>query len=218
MPAKFERAAQKVYQPISGFQIQLRRTNTNGEQVPLKSTLEKRMQDFEEHLAEQRDEIDGIMRNWEAVVGEIWKVGVQCLGEESMEALLFTNRATRELSSSPSKATVAESTLFVPEHASSPPLGRTRSKKRVTFEAPNVSDELPIASTATLAFLHGPSRLRGWQPVPGVPALPKQLVVDLGAQIKELGKKEVEEYRKAERDYQDHWQKKTAQVLSVFKD
>lgn len=207
-----------MYQPISGFQIQLRRTNTNGEQVPLKSTLEKRMRDFEEHLAEQRDEIDGIMRNWEAVVGEIRKAGVQCLGEESMEALLFTNKATREMSPSPSNATAAESTLFIPEHASSPPLGKSRTKKRVTFEAPNVGDELPVSSTSSLNFLHGPSRLRGWQPVPGVPAFPEQLVVHLGAQVKELGKKEVEEYCKAERDYQAHWQKKTAQVLSVFKD
>lgn len=183
--------------------------------MPLKSSLEKRMLDFEEHLVVQRAEIEKIKKRWETMVGEIWKLGVQCLGEESMEAMLFTaNKTSRELSSSPSRATVAESTLFLPKHDTSPPLRRTRSEKHVTFEAP---EELPAATSTSLAFLHQPSRLNVG-PAPCVPALSQHHVEELDAQIRELGNKEIEEYRKAERDYHAHWQRKTAQLVRVLKE
>jgi hypothetical protein len=213
--AKLERAAQNIYRPISTYNVRLHRTNSDGDLVPIRSSLEKRMLDFEDHLAVQRAEIEKIRKRWETMVGEIWKLGVQCLGEESMEAMLFTtNKVSRELSSSPSQGTVAKSTLFIGEHDTSPPLRRTRSKKHVTFEAP---EELPTASNTSLAFLHQPSRLNVG-PAPGVPALSQHHVEELDAQIKELGNKEIEEYRKAERDYHAHWQRKTAQLVRVLKE
>lgn len=216
-PVQFNRAAHKVYLPISAYSVRLSRTNTDGEPEPLMCTLEKRMLDFEEHLEQQKAKIEKKRREWELIVGEIWKLGVQCLGEEAMDAMLFTDKPNRELSSSPSKATLAESTLFIPEHDASPALDKTRSKKRVKFVSPDVTDELPTATSASLEFLHGPSHwLVG--PVSGMPNLLEQDIKQVDSRIKELGQKELEEYRKAERDYQAHWQKKTAQLLRVFED
>lgn len=194
--------------------MSLSRTNTDGERVPVKGTLGTRMQDFGQHIADEKAEIERLKKKWETTVGEIWKVGVLCLGEEVMESMLFTNKLTRDASSSPSKA---ESTLFVPEHGTSPPPRKTHSKKRVTFEAPEAEDELPTAASTSLDFLYQPSRLR-LEPLPAVPALSDEQIGDLEEQVKELGNKEIEDYRKVERDYQAHWQKKTVQLLKVFGD
>jgi hypothetical protein len=215
VPAKYERAAQKLYLPISSYRISLKHTTTDGERIPVEVTLGTRMQDFEDRIEEQTAEIEQNMKTWETIVGEIWKVGVQCLGEDVMEAMLFTNVAGHAPSSSPSKVAVAESTLFVPEFTSPP--RKTRSKKRVTFEVFEDEEELPTASNASLDFLYQPTRVRA-KAVPVVPAVSEQDIKNLEWQIKELGKTETETYRKAERDYQAHWQKKTAQLLKVFED
>ena len=217
VPAKFEREAHNMYLPISAYQVRLSRTNTNGERVSLMGTLYTRMQDYEEHLAEQKAGIEQLRKDWETIVGEIWKLGVHCLGEIAMESMLFTNKDGHEPSSSPSNATKAESTIFVPEHGMSSQPRTTRSKKRVTFKTPDGEDDLPTTRNSTLDFLHQPSRLRQTPP-PAVPVMPEQEIKNLELQISELGKIEIEEYRKAERDYEAHWQRKTAQLLRTFMD
>ncbi|KAF2833963.1 hypothetical protein CC86DRAFT_339643 [Ophiobolus disseminans] len=214
VPAKFERAAQKLYLPISAYNVRLTRTNTNGERDYLVRTLETRMHDFEEHLAEQTAEIERLRKNWETLVGEIWKVGVHCLGEDIMKSMLLTNKDGYVLSSCPSKVTEPASTLFVPEHGTSP----APRKKRVTFETPTIAnDDLPNTETVSFDFLYQPTRLR-LEPLPAVPALPEKAIEDLSVQVKELGSKQLEDYRKVERENHAHWQKKTAQLMNVLKD
>lgn len=212
IPAKLQREAQKIYVPISAYKIQLTRTNTDGERTSIENTLHTRMQDFEEHLEEEKAEIEKLRKSWDIIVGEIWKVGVQCLGTETMEVLLFTssNRTMREAETSLARA---ESTLFVPEHDDSP---APRKKKRVTFEEPHNEDELPTTKDTSLDFLYQPTRLR-LKPGDSAPVFPEHDVKTLELRVKELGKKDIAEYRKVETDYHAHWQKKKVQLLDVFR-
>lgn len=220
-PAKYERMAVKLYQPLSHYQLTLQRTNKRGEKERFQSTLETRMIHYEEHIAKRTKEIVQLQKGWEAVVGEIWKLGVSCLGEDTMEKLLFTDQggALGPLSS-PSKATEAESTLFVPEQGSStPPRKPKSSKKRVTFEDPDAGDKYGAASLSQFPpdFLYQSSRYDN-QPLPIVPSLADEDIRDLEMKVKQLGIVQIEEFRKIEKDYQEYWRKKTAQLANVLKD
>jgi hypothetical protein len=208
---KFEREALKLYQPISAYQVRLTRTDTDGERLYFTSTLEARMLDYKEHIATQRAEVEKLKRDWETIIGEIWKVGVVCLGKETMESLLFTKERFQAISSSPAKA---ESTLFVPE-GTSPPARSVYSKKRVTFEAPTNEQGVPDASTDPLGFLHQPSRLRA-KPVAAAPSIPEVEIQKLETQVRELGQNEMEELRKADKEHKGFWRDVNKKLVNVL--
>jgi hypothetical protein len=212
VPDKYERKARKLYQPISAYKVGLTHTNTDGTRTHLMSTLESRMTDYDEYIAKHKAELEKLKDDWEAVVGEIWKVGVQCLGEDLMESMLFTHKDGLDVLS---PTTTPESTLFVAEQGTSLRPRTARNKKRVTFETPGSGDELQDAGNTALAFLYQPTRVR-LAPVPAVPAMPKQEASDLMTQVRELGQKELEELRKAEREYKLYWQKKNRRLAQVL--
>jgi hypothetical protein len=180
--------------------------------MQLMSTLESRMMDYDDYVAQHRAEVEKLKNDWETIVGEIWKVGVQCLGEEVMESMLFTDGDATELSSSPTRA---GSTLFVSEQGTSTPPRVNRSKKRVTFETRVLEKDGPDSTKKALPFLYQPTRLR-LAPVPGMSAMPKQELCELETRIRELGQKELDAYKKAERDYKAYWQKKNERLAQVL--
>jgi hypothetical protein len=159
------------------------------------------MADYAEWIVGQKADIAKLKEKWEAVVGEIWKVGVQCLGEDMMESILFTRKQihAQAVWSSP---TEAESTLFVPGQGTSPPRRTMRGKKRVTFVEDGGEEEQlrEDKMNGPLWFLYQPTRLR-LGPVPSVPALPKGEIEDVEMKVEELGQKELEELKRAEKDY-----------------
>jgi hypothetical protein len=216
VPAKFEREVAKLYLPISQYQIRLTRTNTNGEREKLPSTLETRMLDYVDHIAKKAAEVEKLRKDWETIVGEIWKLGVNVLGEDKMEALLFTNQSALCHSSSPLQGLEASftalegSTLFVPEHGTSPLApGKPHSKKRVTFEDP---DDLP-SNPSSLQFLYRPSVLK---PIRIVHALSERDIEDLETSVEDLGAVHISDLCKIEKEYQEFWSRKTSQLTRLF--
>jgi hypothetical protein len=173
------------------------------------------MTDYAEWIAVQKADVAKLKEEWEVIVGEIWKVGVQVLGEETMESMLFTNKQrAQEISLSP---TEAESTIFVPEQGTSPPRRVARGKKRVTF-VEDGGEEVQLREdrmSGPLWFLYQPTRLRVG-PVPSSPALPKVEIEDVEMKVKKLGQKELEEWKKAERDYKLFWQRKNAALAQIL--
>ncbi|KAF1849896.1 uncharacterized protein K460DRAFT_350031 [Cucurbitaria berberidis CBS 394.84] len=216
-PAKYEQMALKLHQPLSPYRLTLWRTNTRGEKERFQSTLETRMVHYEEHIVERTNEVAQLQREWEMVVGEIWKLGVSCLGQGIMESLLFTDQGALGLSSSPSKATEPESTLFVPEQGTSSLPRKTRtSKKHVTFETPGGRDEHKAASISMFpACLYQPSRYHN-QPLPVVPPVAEREIKNVEMKVAQLGKAQIDELRKIEKDHQEYWKKKTTQVATAL--
>ncbi|KAH9876150.1 hypothetical protein J1614_004029 [Plenodomus biglobosus] len=207
-PAKYERVATKLYQPLSQYKLTLYANNRQGERVRLEATLATRMQDYEDHLARRTEELTRLQKQWEVIVGEIWKLGVSCLDQDTMQHLLLTKDSAQLAGDFPSDTTKAESTLFVPEHDSSSPVrGEKPGKKRVTFETPDFHEE----ATNNLAFLVQPSRYKDTLPL--APPLPEQEVQTLTKEVKELGKKDMEELHKIGKEKQQFWKKKTNQIM-----
>lgn len=228
-PAKYERLATQLYQPISQFTLSLRRSDSEGKSVRLDQTLETRMLHYDELITKETVKLAKLQKEWEVVLGEIWKLGAACLGEEAMEEMLFTKQPSDELAlpvpSSPSKVTDAESTLFVPEHESSPARDKSRTnRKRVTFleeeeeEAPtHVRDKNATTPTTMFPkFIYQPSRYRkDTLPLPS--RLPDDDIKNLEKKVEELGRQEMVELREIEKEHQAYWKKKTVQLAVALK-
>lgn len=216
IPAKYERMAEKLYQPISQYRLRLTQTNKHGEKEHSWSTLEMRMSDYEDHIVEQKSEIIRLQREWETVVGEIWKVGVRCLGETAMQDLLLETGAQNPLSS-PSAHADAESTIFIPEHGASPPQRKVYgAKKRVTFEPTNSrSKHEGIAAADLPSFLYRPSRYRE-ESIPIAPPFPKDEIQELKDMVETLGEEQIKELRKVNKEYDAYWQKKRKDLAKVL--
>ena len=170
------------------------------------------MSDYSDYLAEQQSELEELQKDWETVVGEIWKLGGAVLGEGFMEASLFTDKGALGHSSPLPKVTDAESTLFVPEQDDSPPVAHnSRGKKRVTFEEP----EDVSTTSARLEFLSRPSL---FQPVAVVPAMSEQAVEDIMKNLEDLGKAHISKLRQYEKEYRTYWEKKKARIALVIRE
>ena len=208
-PVKYERMAAKLYQPLSQYRLSLYSTNAQGERQRVEATLALRMQDYKDHLARQTEDVARLQNQWETIVGEIWKLGVSCLGQDTMEQLSLAQDGGQLTTGFPSDMTKADSTLFVPEHASSTPLRATgRGKKHVTFQV----SATPSQTTEYRAFLDQPSRYPK-DSLPMAPLLPTQEARKLTKEIKELGKLQVEELRKIEKEKQEFWKRKTKLIM-----
>lgn len=169
------------------------------------------MSDYVDHIEEQKEEVAKLEDQWKAIVGEIWKVGVQCLGKRAMEEMLFADKSAGELQNLPARA---ESTLFVPEQGTSPPPRSAANKKRVTFDTPDDENDFR-SKRQELQFLYQRTRLRH-PPVPDMPALPREEIRALETRIEELGQKQDDDLKQAEKDYKLYWQKKNRMLAQVF--
>jgi hypothetical protein len=179
---------------------------------------------YEEYIAKQREEVAMLQKEWEATVGEIWKLGVICLGKDAMEDLLFAKQRhgldgeTLLPSSSPPRTMDDASILFVPEHGTSSSRKARFSRKRVNFvEPPDVRGKQEVASTHKFPdFLYQASQYHR-DKVPKVPTLPEKEVKEIEKSLKELGQKEMDEFRQIDKDHQGYWKRKTAQMAIALK-
>lgn len=207
--AKYERMEMKLYQPLSQYRLSLHGTNDRGERKRVEVTLATRMQDFEDYLARQTEEVMRLQTQWETIVGEIWKLGVSCLGQDTMERLLFTQDGGHTTPSFPSDTTKATSTLFVPEHASStPPRVLPHSKKRVAFDVAETNPQ----TNKHLAFLEQPSRYPK-DSLLAPPSLPTHETRKLAKEINALGTAQIRELNKIDREKEQFWKRKTELIM-----
>jgi hypothetical protein len=205
--------------------LSLRRTDSEGKSVRFVQTLETRMLHYDELIIKETTKLEKLQQEWDAIVGEIWKLATTCLGDQAMEEMLFNeqqfDKAGLPLQSSLSKTTNVESTLFVPEHgSSSSPNKSPLVKKRVTFLEEEVSEARnrydATRTTQFPNFIYQPSRY-GKDSLHTTPSLPKDGIEALEKMAKELGKQEMDEFRRIEKDHQAYWKKKTAQLASALK-
>lgn len=208
-PVKYERIAANLFQPLSQYKLGLFASNRLGERVRIEATLATRMQDYKYHLAQRTEEVARLQKQWEMIVGEIWKLGVTCLGQDAMASLLLSKASEQSVGEFPSDTTKAESTLFVPEHGSpSPVQDGSRGKKHVTFETPHIREGL----TDDLAFLSQLSRYKN-DTLLAAPPLPEQDVQNMKKEIKRLGKKEMEKLQDIGKEKQQFWKRKANQIM-----
>jgi hypothetical protein len=128
-------------------------------------------------------------------------------------------------SSSPSKTTDAESTLFVPEQGTSPLSKKKKSgptKKRVTFlgdEDTQGQDRYGASLTTSFPkFLYQPSRYPFDQAL-YVPR--RELEKDikrLDQEIEEMGTKQINDFANIEKEQRAFWKKKTAQLARALRE
>ncbi|KAF2692095.1 hypothetical protein K458DRAFT_425906 [Lentithecium fluviatile CBS 122367] len=199
--AKYDRATEKAFRPIGGYAFVVHNTNTNANAASgengkekEKKTLRETLMDFDEKYGKEMEEIRGLEAQWEKVVGEIYKTGVACLGDEAMSFVLV-----------PPSPTADSSPLFVPEQDSLP----HAPKKRVTFQEPDQQREYPN-------FLSGPSIYRN-HPVAALPGLPEDEVRELEDAVGTLGVEQMEEFKRIEAEQSKWWKKKCEQIAQTLR-
>lgn len=155
-------------------------------------------------MQKETQQVTELQRQWEGVVAEIFQLGVACLGESDITALLSTAEVEANASSPASKV---ESTVFVPEHGSSVGKGKGK-RKRVSFADPDMMSLFP-------EFLLYRSRNQR-TPVPATPELPLDDVQQHKADIAGLGKQHIADLQRLQKEHKAWWERKQAQLANTF--
>lgn len=175
------------------YRILSRYTNDDSEQVSFETTLGERISNYGAHLESEEKALKRLQAEWELIVGEIWKLGVQTLGEGFMSRFLTAVPAL----SSPSLMKIDGELSSVGEKLQ-------KVKKSVTFQEP------------TPKFMTGPSQLK--KAVLLVPDFPTEEVTVLQGKIGELGVKEVAKLKKVDKEFSQWWGRKSAQIKALQND
>jgi hypothetical protein len=211
VPCQYESLSKRICSPLSEYTACCSYTRTRGEEESTGATIHERFFDFDEQIRTQTKDIKKLQTQWEAIVREIFKLGVTCLGEDTMTAMLLPTPAAQTTQDQPSSSPSdpdAELTLFVPEKDTADK-GKGK-KKKVSFEQAESAVALP-------KFLYQPSMFRK-RIAPEAPRLSGTKVTGLQADVAQLGNAQVHELREVEREYAAWWKKKTALIASALGD
>ncbi|KAF2266642.1 hypothetical protein CC78DRAFT_122036 [Lojkania enalia] len=182
--------------PIGPATLRIPITNTNGEKEKVLQSLESRMTEFETLYKSEVKELQALHAQWETVVGEIWKCGVQFLGEEKMREMLMPSTQNHTGDKEQAKELVVAGDGDQDAGA--------KGKKKVAFR-----DPLPRILTQPSAFQ------RSVQPLPDVPGDEVQKLEDM---IDGLGAKQIEEFRKLDKEEKKWWRRKEGRIAAAFQD
>jgi hypothetical protein len=210
IPSQYERVSKCISSPLSEYTARSA-ARARSEEESIGVTIHERFLGFDEQIRTQTKEIKKLQVRWEAIVREIFKLGVTCLGEDTMTSLLLPTSAVQPPqdvpSSSPSDPD-SEPTLFIPEQSTAAKDKGKGKKKKVSFEPTPPAVALP-------KFLYQDSMLRE-QIAPNTPRLSGTRVTELQVEAAQLGNAQVRELHEIEREYTAWWKKKTAQIASAL--
>lgn len=242
-PEKYERLVLKIYQPLSLHKITRSTVDETGKHFIYVSTLEERMEQYSEQLAKRAKYLKQLQREWEVVVGKIWNLGIECLGEEMMETLF--------LSGNLGPAPDVTSALFISEQdisSSSSPLQdpivitSKPNKKHVTIEAPEGYVSTPTTNHPVLLYQsssrsakkkmkkkknegdaqvkhqHGhQTKTQKNKSILSSPKIAPDVLADLGALITTLGTDQLRAMQDLAREHERYWKRKNALVAQALR-
>jgi hypothetical protein len=215
IPSQYERVSKCIFSPLSESTA-CSAARARSEEEPTDVTIHERLLNFDQQIRTQTKEIKKLQVRWEAIVREIFKLGVTCLGEDTMTALLLPTPAAPPPQDAPTSSPSdpdSEPTLFIPEQSTA-----AKDKDKDKGKKKKVSFEPTPPAVALPKFLYQPSRLRE-QIAPETPHLSGTRVTELQADVVQLGNAQVRELREIEREYATWWKKKSAQVaLALARD
>lgn len=192
---RIKREMQYMSMPLGETILRFTRPLENGEKQQFEMKLSDRMALFEDRVQSQCEEVKALQRQWEEVVGEIWKCGVQILGKDIMDELLHSERRDERRNDSDLEG----STLFIPEQGDDEI--SWKSKSRGSFR-----DPIP-------EFLIQPSMMKGEDL--SMPNIPMEQVKEMNKRIKSLGAVQIEELKKSHNDLENAYGKKVRQIQAI---
>ncbi|KAF2635924.1 hypothetical protein P280DRAFT_167409 [Massarina eburnea CBS 473.64] len=203
--AKYDRKRQKLFNPIGEYTLTTQFTSKNGEIVKTPGSLKDRLSTFEQSYQKKVEELQYLQRQWETIVGEMYKTGISCLGEKVMAQMFLVSPAYtspgKEDTSTFAATTLDPDSLFIAEHSPK------NAKKRVTFQEPVL--EPP-------SFLLGPSRIA--KAVPRVPVLSSDEVRSVQSAMIRMGDEQVGELKKIDEEQQKLWERKVGKIMRAVAD
>ncbi|KAF2117746.1 hypothetical protein BDV96DRAFT_597628 [Lophiotrema nucula] len=203
---KLQKETQNLYIPIGGTKLYFPGEDENGKKEQKVVELQDRMADYEQYMQEEAKKFAELHGKWEVMVSEIFKLGVQALGEDKMRELLIPARSPVSPTPIDGAVTLVEEDGLLVDEAENVGSLKTggKGKKRVSFR-----DPLPD-------MLAGPSTFR--KGVASVPALPMDEVQKLERELEQFGEKKIEELKMLKKEEHKWWQKKQQRIADAFQD
>ncbi|OAG07687.1 uncharacterized protein CC84DRAFT_1144413 [Paraphaeosphaeria sporulosa] len=191
-----DRTAKKLFTPLGQYELTVARNDPNGEEYRVVQKLEDGLVDYQARHEHRIEEIRKLEVKWETVVGEIWKVGINCLGEDAMSALLLIKPAPP-----PSPPAKAERYSLMLADLDPRPV-----RKKVKFE--ESAPKLPRFLTSASRYADLP--------------IPKQISKDdikmLTEKVNDFGTEQIEALTKVKKDGEIWWEKKQAQMMIALQE
>lgn len=207
-------ANRSLTSPLGGavLRCDVKREDGSAEKVLVR--LDERLRGFEKYVAEEEEELKKLGREWEGIVGEILRIGIELVGERELGILLgLDGEKKKEVGKDDGDD------LFIPVAeddsltliSDRPSPHKTVSKSNENKKKPSTA---PASSTPFPAFVTQPSLFK--KPLPTFPELPKTEIEELERGIEGLGVGELEELRKIAREEQRSWSKKQRQIVALL--
>ncbi|KAJ4294474.1 hypothetical protein N0V90_008165 [Kalmusia sp. IMI 367209] len=197
IPDKFDRTTAKLFRSIGSYRMTKMEKDSHGKLYQNHQTLEDALLAFSNQYRKGVKEIDRLEKQWEKTVGEIWKVGVDCMGEDAMSALFLTQAPSSTSATAPVKEDF--SMLF--------DLGPKLARKRVTFHMPQAEPPAFLYATSTyIEALTIPEQVS------------KQDVNLLEHTIDSLGGAQIEDLRQIDEAHKNWWNKKSNQIANFLRE
>ncbi|KAF2737352.1 hypothetical protein EJ04DRAFT_126754 [Polyplosphaeria fusca] len=190
--AKLEESSRVLNASFGGTMIKATPKNPNGGIVEAPQELDEKMAAFEMSMVNHEKEFNDLTRSWQKIVKEIWHVGVQALGEDTMRDMLLPQPVVAE------ELDHEEEPLFV-----------ANDEDDVKKPKPKVSFQEPVPQS-----LAEPSCYRS--PLKSIPEIPMADVGDLEATMNELGDRRMEELRELDEESQKWWQRKHQKMAAIL--
>ena len=178
----------------SNYILEVTSTDKYGEKTKFTETMDDRFTDYRRHIAREEQVLKDLQKQWEFVVAEIWKLGLEILGKDIMSATL-------ESPVTSSSSTLSEPNINKGRNLASVGEKPRRKKKSVSF-----ADPMPT-------FLTGPSRSP--HPVAATPEFPEEKAKALGMSISRLGVEELAGLKKVDKEFNTWWGKYKGSIVTM---
>ncbi|KAF1976113.1 hypothetical protein BU23DRAFT_61015 [Bimuria novae-zelandiae CBS 107.79] len=186
---KVDRIAEKLFRRLGSYRVTGAADGSRTEQL-----FDDRLAEFETRHEVRVKELRTLETKWESAVSEIWKIGINYLGEDATHALLL-------LPSIPSSPPQHETDSLDLEDLEPRP-----ARKKVKFQEP--IPELP-------KFLSSPSN---YPDLPVPMEISKEDIKKLESKVDVLGDPHIEELINIKKQFEKKWQKKVQLAMNALKE
>ncbi|KAF3011249.1 hypothetical protein E8E13_011657 [Curvularia kusanoi] len=201
---KPQRAIREICQPFSRYRYSVH--NHSGETLGrIDTTLHNRFQSFQEQVQAETEQIKVLQRQWEGVVAEIFQLGIACLGESDMIALL----STADTGSNAAKPASRAASTISGGDQESPSVRAGKKRKHLSSIVPAITMMFPD-------FLFHRSTQQ--KHIQATPSLPVKEIRRFKKEVSSLGSQHVDKFQTIEEGHKAWWKKKQKHLVQFFMD
>lgn len=189
---RIQREIGDMYMPMGEAILHFNKVQKDGTKKTHSMEFKLRISQFDAYIKQEEKKLMELQRQWETIVGEIYKCGTEILGIEAMDQFLGEGSGDKD------KEFDEENTLFVPEEGDEEVPAvvseAVKPRKKVSFKDPLPQPPRFLTQKSILPELAS------------TPELPARDIEKMEDKVESLGAAQIDDFQKLYRD-QDKWYK-----------